>query len=82
MTNLRYATHKENSRNASPRKDNTSGCKGVSFHKRRQKWQAQIKIDGISVHLGYYNTIEEASQARINKANQAFGDFVNACEKL
>ena len=39
-------------------------------------------IDGISVHIGYYNTIEEATLARQTRANQAFGGFTNACETV
>ena len=39
-------------------------------------------IDGIQIHLGYYDNIEDAKTARINKANEAFGVYINACEKL
>ena len=39
-------------------------------------------INRISIHLGYFNTIEEATLARQTKANQVFGIFTNACEKL
>lgn len=79
-TNLRWATHQENNRNKPIQSNNTSGVKGVNWTKREQKWRATIMIDGISVHIGYYNTIEEATLARQTKANQAFGVFTNACE--
>ena len=82
ISNLRFATTKENNQNSSIRLDNTSGCKGVHFDKRRKKWQAQIMIDGIHIHIGYYDNLEEAKIARINRANQAFGIYTNACEKL
>ena len=80
--NLRYCLQKENVRNSVMRNDNTSGVKGVIFDKTRNKWCARIRIDGINVHLGRFNTIEEAKEARQIRANQAFGVFVNACEKL
>ena len=82
ISNLRFATTKENSQNSSIRLDNTSGQKGVYFHKRVKKWCAQIKIDGISVHIGYYDDLDDARTARVNRANEAFGIYTNACEQL
>ena len=52
---------------------NTSGCKGVSLHKESNKWRARITIDGIAIHLGCFENKEDAIQARIIRANQAFG---------
>ena len=40
ISNLREATHLENNKNASKRKDNTSGYKGVNWHARNKKWIA------------------------------------------
>ena len=82
LSNLRWATKKENGQNTNLSNRNTSGVKGVHFDKSRNKWQASIKIDGISINLGRFLTLEEAKQARITKANEAFGIFTNACEKL
>lgn len=36
VTNLRYATRRENSQNATMSKRNTSGCKGVGWQKRQR----------------------------------------------
>jgi len=80
--NLRWATCQENNRNAKLKIDNTSGVKGVCYYKITKKWVAKLKIDGINIHLDYFDTIEEAKEARIRKANQVFGVFVNDCEKL
>jgi hypothetical protein len=63
-------------------RDNSSGVKGLSFDKKSQKWQAQIMIDGIAIHLGFYKTIEEASIAKLNKVEQVFGKFANKCEGI
>ncbi len=82
LLNLRYATLKENGQNTKLRRDNTSGHKGVSYNKTFDKWRAQITIDGIKIHIGYYEHKEDAIQARITRANQAFGVFVNSCEKV
>ena len=63
-------------------RDNSSGVKGLSFDKKSQKWQAQIMIDGIAIHLGFYKTIEEASIAKLNKVEQVFEKFANKCESI
>ena len=81
INNLRWATHKENNYNQKLSKANTSGVKGVHYDKRKTKWRAQIQLDGINIHIGYFDTIEEAKQARIKRANKAFGVFTNACER-
>jgi hypothetical protein len=80
INNLRYATHIENSRNRKMSSKNTSGVKGVCFDSNTNKWRAYIRLDGILVHLGRFKTIEDAKQARINKANEVFGEFINDCE--
>ena len=81
VANLRYATYTENQQNALMRKDNTSNVKGVYFEKNAKKWRAQITIDGIQIHLGYFKNIEDAKKARIDKVNEAFGVYKNACEQ-
>lgn len=62
IVNLRLADRITNNRNASKRKDNTSGVVGVTFHKRVKKWQASIGAG--SKHLGYFKTMEDAIFAR------------------
>ena len=43
---------------------NTSGFVGVSWHKGSNKWQTQIMVNKIKIHLGYFNSVQEAVQAR------------------
>lgn len=76
--NLRIATHSENAQNRiiSPL-CNTSGHKGVVWHKGHEKWQAQIKRDGKIKHLGYFDEIEDASVAYNEAAAKRFGEFAN-----
>jgi len=78
LTNLRWCTQQENIRNASLSKVNTSGVKGVRFE--NGKWRAQIMVDGKRIHLGSFETIEEAAAVRSARAQQVFGLFTNACE--
>ena len=78
INNLRWATHQENSRNKSMQINNTTGIKGIT--REKNKWRARVKIDGISIHLGYFDNIEDAKQARINKVQQVFGEFAHSSE--
>lgn len=63
IANLRDVSHSENLRNQGFRADNTSGFKGVSFHKATHRWKAQIHIGGKSCHIGLYDTQEDAHAA-------------------
>ena len=82
LSNLRWATSQENLRNSQIASNNTSGIKGITFDKSRQKWCAQIRINGKGITIGRYNTIEEATIARQLKANEVFGSFTNSCEVI
>jgi hypothetical protein len=81
IINLRWCTTKENSMNALIGKRNTSTIKGVDFHKQNNKWRAQIMFNGKSIHLGYFQNIEDAKQARQTKAKELFGIYINKCEQ-
>ena len=64
--NVRWATKHEQAANQRIRKGNTSGYIGVWYNKTSQKWQAGIGINKKNIHLGYFNTKEEAVIARNN----------------
>lgn len=65
---LRGVTSQENNRNASMKRNNTSGFAGVSYHKGTDKWRATIMIDGRNKHLGLFTDPSEAHQAYQAKA--------------
>lgn len=75
IDNLRLATNSQNTANSKRPAHNTSGLKGVTWHKQRQKWAAQIRKDGKNLHLGLFASAEEAHQAYIKAANENFGEF-------
>jgi hypothetical protein len=79
--NLRWCTATENSHNTGKNIRNTSGVKGVKYLVKHNVWVADIKVDGISVRIGTFKTKEDAAQARINKANEVFGEFTHKSEK-
>ena len=60
IENLRPATRSQNCSNTGIGKKNTSGVKGVSWSKRNNKWRAKCKINGKTIHLGYYTDLEVA----------------------
>jgi hypothetical protein len=82
LFNLRFVTNQENAFNSSISSRNTSGVKGITWHKKANKWQAQIILNRRCIHLGLYENIEDAKIARQNKAKELYGEFTNYCEKL
>ena len=44
--------------------NNTSGYRGVSYHKGSSRYHARIQIDGKVKSIGYFGTAEEAALAR------------------
>lgn len=70
--NLRDSTQKQNLENQSLRKDNTSGHKGVHWFKRTSKWQVSIGHNGDQIHLGYFDRLEDAIEARKNAERKYF----------
>lgn len=74
-SNLRNATKSQNMHNARQRADNSSGYKGVCWHKRKGKWEARIRLNGRQNHLGYYDTPEAAFEARSKAAHTLHQEF-------
>jgi AP2 domain. len=72
---LRLCTHSQNLHNQGRNSKNTSGYKGVHWYKRYKKWQAQIKLNGKKIHLGYFSTPEEAHAAYCKAALELHGEF-------
>jgi hypothetical protein len=62
-SNLRIATKKQNALNKALRSDNKLGVKGVKYNQKRKKYEAWIRINGKPKRIGYYSTLDEASNA-------------------
>ena len=75
ISNLRPSTKNGNNHNVGPNKKNTSGYKGVYWHKPRKKWRAMIKINRKQITIGRFNTPEEAALAYNIAALKFHGDF-------
>jgi hypothetical protein len=75
-SNLRPATHSQNSANAGRQTRSTSGFKGVHRGPVRGKaWRAQIHTAGKKRHLGTFDDPEEAARAYDAAAVELFGEF-------
>ena len=70
IENLRVVNNSQNSRNRNKKKNCSSQYKGVCWDKQKNKWKANIAIDGKSKHLGQFDTEEEAAEAYKKKCNE------------
>ena len=64
--NCRWVTQTIQSRNQRIYKNNTSGYKGVSYHKSAKKYQVEITVDKNSIYLGLFPTAVEGAIAYNN----------------
>lgn len=59
IVNLRKVNSQQN-------KFNNTKAKGFYFHKGRNKFRSRIKVDGVDIHLGYFNTENEARKSYLD----------------
>lgn len=70
---LRLVTNAQNQQNRRGAQSNSAtGIRGVRWDKRRQKYQARVRLNGKVHHAGYYDTLEEAEAAVIAKRKDLF----------
>ena len=62
-SNLRACTMSQNNKNLPKFISNTSGHKGVSWDKRRNKWHVRIMKDGKRHNIGHFDKLEDAIEA-------------------
>lgn len=58
LDNLRWATRSQNGRNRN--------CKGYTWDKQANKYQVQYMLNRKNIHIGHYDTEEEARVAYLN----------------
>jgi len=78
ICNLRVVSHSQNQQNSFKYCNNTSGYKGIHWHKQHCKWQAYYHLNGKTHHIGYFVNIEDAKIAYNNKIrdlNENFGCY-------
>lgn len=77
IINLRIATNMQNQYNAKKPKNNTSGVKGVYWHKQCNKWQAYCDVNGRRYSIGLFRDIEQAKVAVMNFREKMHKNFCN-----
>lgn len=73
--NLRMVTLSENAMNQRIKSNNTSGVKGVRWHKATQKWQVDITVNQKQIYLGVYENFDEAVKVRKQAEEKYFGEY-------
>lgn len=76
LNNLREASKPQNGWNRGKLSNNTSGFKGVSYHKGTKKWIATCCLNSSKHHLGVFSTPELASAAYQAFAEENHGEFL------
>jgi len=75
LENLREATRSQNAQNSKIAKNNTSGHKGVSWHKKTGKWAVKVRLKGKHIYLGVYKNLEDAIKVAIEARKKFHGEF-------
>jgi hypothetical protein len=57
------------------RNTGTSKYKGVSYYTKNSCWRAGIRVDGKSIHIGFFDSEEEAAVAYNKAARKHFGEM-------
>jgi hypothetical protein len=73
---LRPATISQNAMNQNIKKP-TGHLKGISFHKKMNKWISNITVNNIKIHLGYFEKELDAHAAYCEAAIIYHGEFAN-----
>ncbi len=70
---MRWCNSQENQHNRQLNSNNTSGVKGICWHKKSNKWYAQIVFNNKNIYLGLFDNLDDAKVARQSKAAELFG---------
>lgn len=69
--NVRWASRYVQARNTKNHETNTTGVRGISWSKEKNKWRAAIYVNNKQKHVGYFKDFDMAAKAR-QKAEQHY----------
>lgn len=72
IDNLRDVTAAENSMNKRKYANNTSGINGVSWDRKKGRWEVKVTVNFKNKRIGRFNNLLDAACARMN-ANTIYG---------
>lgn len=76
LEHLRVATRSQNNANLNgPRKNSTTGYRGVTYHKKNRKYVARVRKGGKGYYAGSFSTPEEAAAAAEKLRLELHGEF-------
>ena len=74
-SNLRIVTPRQNMLNQGLISTNKSGVTGVYRNNRNSKWVAQINVNGKTKHIGVFEELEDAKEARHHAEQEYYGEY-------
>ncbi len=77
-SNLRSCNRSDNGANRRALRSNSSGYKGVSWHKHSGKYVAKIRKNGVVKTLGYFTDPAQASERYNTAADEIHGSFARS----
>ena len=75
IANMRDASQGKNTYNQVRRVDNTTGYKGVVFNRQRQRFTANLKVNGVAIKRRFFETPEAANDFVRAERERLHGDF-------
>lgn len=78
-SNLRNASHSQNGANRKGvQVNNSSGYRGVTWNKEKNKWAAQLYVNKKRIFVGYFDNLQNAVMAVMSARIKYFGEFAGA----
>ena len=81
LENLREVTRSENQFNKAMCSNNTSGFRGVNWHKHSKSWVVRVCTKGKTKILGYFKDLELAGLVADEARNLYHGKFAKQTER-
>jgi hypothetical protein len=75
LCNLRYVTKSQNMMNCYRRLTNTTGYKGVHYHKRTNSYYVHLTLNYKHINIGYFKNLKDAACAYDKAAIKYFGEY-------